>query len=153
MEGGAEQRQVWLLRELQGVNRQLSHEVSTLANENLRLKSAATTADMSLLEAAVAQLSSRDVAAERARAANFVNPNIGDMRPIRFVLANAGYFRLATIVNHDGESWHNYALCRQIAFQVGRLKYSRVKSQYSPAPIRFHDDYIGNSAISHRIWR
>ena len=66
MEGGAEQRQVWLLRELQGVNRQLSHEVSTLANENLRLKSAATTADMSLLEAAVAQLSSRDVAAERA---------------------------------------------------------------------------------------
>ena len=66
MEGGAEQRQAWLLRELQGVNRQLSHEVSTLANENLRLKSAATTADMSLLEAAVAQLSSRDVAAERA---------------------------------------------------------------------------------------
>ena len=38
MEGGAEQRQAWLLRELQGVNRQLSHEVSTLANENLRLK-------------------------------------------------------------------------------------------------------------------
>ena len=55
--------------------------------------------------------------AERARAANFVNPNTNDMRPIRFVLADTGYFRLATVVNHDGESWHNYALCRQIAFK------------------------------------
>jgi len=62
-------------------------------------------------------MNSIDELAERARAANFVNPNIDDMRPIRFLLANAGYFRLATIVNQDGESWHNYALCRQIAFQ------------------------------------
>ena len=68
MEGGAEQRQAWLLRELQGVNRQLSHEVSTLANENLRLKSAATTADMSLLEAAVAQKSHNPVGVSGAGA-------------------------------------------------------------------------------------
>ena len=77
--------------------------------------------------------------AERARAANFVNPNIGDMRPIRFVLANAGYFRLATIVNQDGESWHNYALCRQIAFQ----DYEGAEEAYIKAVIAApHDERI-----------
>ena len=56
-------RQVHELREL---NRQLSRQVSDLANDNIRLKSVLNQAQSSVIEAAVAQLSSRTVATERA---------------------------------------------------------------------------------------
>uniref|UniRef100_A0A7S4K7A4 Uncharacterized protein n=1 Tax=Guillardia theta TaxID=55529 RepID=A0A7S4K7A4_GUITH len=60
---GAALRQLDQMREL---NRQLAHEVSALVNENLRLKSVLHQAQSSLLEAAVAQVSPMEVAAERA---------------------------------------------------------------------------------------
>ena len=55
-----------LVNELRALNRELSRHVSDLANDNIRLKSMLNQAQSSVLEAAVAQLSSRTVATERA---------------------------------------------------------------------------------------
>ncbi|CAM9584654.1 unnamed protein product [Laminaria digitata] len=37
-------------------------------------------------------------------------------RPKAFALAEAGFFRFAAYRMNDGESWHNYAACRQLVY-------------------------------------
>ena len=52
--------------------------------------------------------------AERARVADV--DHLG--RPTRkYALANAGFFRVAAIRLNTGAAWHNYALCRTLAFR------------------------------------
>jgi len=66
LRGGGLDEAMRLVHELRALNRELSRHVSDLANDNIRLKSMLNQAQSSVLEAAVAQLSSRTVATERA---------------------------------------------------------------------------------------
>jgi len=73
----------------------------------------------------------------RANEANI--QSLSDLRPVRYNLAKVGYFRLATSIRNDGESWHNYAMCLQLAFR----EYDEAEKAYVQAVRRSpHDERI-----------
>ena len=63
-----------------------------------------------------------------------------DERPTRYNLAKVGYYRLKTATDErNGEGWHNYAMCLQLAFK----EYDAAQDAYIQAILRApHDERI-----------
>ena len=60
-----------------------------------------------------------------------------DERPTRYNLAKVGYYRLKTATDErNGEGWHNYAMCLQLAFK----EYDAAQDAYIQAILRAREE-------------